>query len=80
MNLTNSQVELILNAAQLVPNSTRGAFLRSVANRLNDLPVTDQNVHEAVQLVLSTRGIAVAQPMFCCDSRPRITRYRSPNK
>jgi hypothetical protein len=83
VTLTDQQVELIRAAAALVPTPARGQFLRSISNRLNDLPVTDRDVHDAITLVLSCRGISYSTQMTYCDSasapRPRITRWR-PNK
>jgi hypothetical protein len=80
--LTDKQMEAIKAAAALVPATSRDHFLRSFANRLSALPyhITDADIAATITMILSTRGIATSTGVFCCDSRPRITRYRSPNK
>jgi hypothetical protein len=75
--LTDRQLETIKQAAALLPVGGRDAFLRSISNRLSDLPYhpSDAHIAAAIQLVLGTRGIST--PMHCCDSaRPRTRRQR----
>ena len=57
MSLTDSQLELVKQAAALIPPHDRDQFLRSVANRLRSHP-TDHDLQDAINLVLNGRGIA----------------------
>ncbi len=58
--LTDAQLQQVQRAAAMLPVSSRDNFLRSIANRLSDLPhhPADTDVMQAITLVLSCNGIA----------------------
>jgi hypothetical protein len=61
MTLTDDQIHQIRTAAAMLPTFQRDDFVRSIANRLRDLPYTptDADVHGSITLVLSARGVSV---------------------
>jgi hypothetical protein len=60
--LDDTQMDNLLAAAKLLPTGSRDAFLRSVANRLNDIcQPTNSDISEAITFVLSSRGVATSQ-------------------
>jgi hypothetical protein len=60
LSLTDAQIEMMTRAVALIAPHDRDGFLKSVANRIGHLPhPTDYDVANSVNIVLSTRGIAV---------------------
>jgi hypothetical protein len=58
LSLTDAQLQMLTRAATLVAD--RGSFLRSIGNRLAHMSnPTDFEVQDAVNFVLSARGVAV---------------------
>jgi hypothetical protein len=69
LSFSNRQLRLIMNAAEMIPQSQRDTFLRSVANRLGDLHhPTLADVQSAVTFVLNCRGVAVGADLFRPDA------------
>jgi hypothetical protein len=54
LSLSDSQLERLLQAAELLPVNARDSFLRSVANRVADLPqVGTAEIEAAIAVVLA---------------------------
>jgi hypothetical protein len=68
LSFSNRQLRLIMNAAEMIPQSQRDTFLRSVANRLSDHQPTLADVQSAVTFVLNCRGVAVGADLFRPDA------------
>jgi hypothetical protein len=59
LSLSDKQMEVVQQAAAMLPTNNRDPFLRSVAGRLADVATpTDYDVATAVTFVLNTRGVS----------------------
>ncbi len=58
LSITDAQLKQLTAAADLLPPDQRSDFLRSVAGRLADVPITDHEVMKAIGFVLSLYGVA----------------------
>ena len=57
--LSDQQLALVMQAAALLPPPRRDDFMRSVASRLSDIArPSDHELGDAVQFILSTRGVS----------------------
>jgi hypothetical protein len=58
LTLSDSQLERLMQAAAMLPVQARDNFLRSVANRVADLPrIGTAEIEDAIAFVLAGRGI-----------------------
>ena len=60
MRFTDDQITQLKMVASMLPLNARNNFLRSISNRLADLPYPPSNadVQAAIDFVLSCRGVA----------------------
>ena len=64
--LTDTQMDLVTRASQLLPPSRRDVFLRSIASRLDNIPrPTDAEVEGAVNFILSVGGVSAGSILLC---------------
>jgi len=69
LSLSDQQLALVQQAASMIPVHDRCHFLRSIANRIGDIAhPSDDDIREAVDLVLNCRGIAGGADAFVTRS------------
>ena len=56
---TSEQLDRVMDAASMLPANAQPSFVRSVANRVADLPYTvgTAEIEVAIRFVLGTRGV-----------------------
>jgi hypothetical protein len=75
LSLTDQQLDLVKQAATMVPVPDRDNFLRSVAAQLTQRrPPTDTDLAAAIAFVLEGRGTSVGRSMFL-SNQPRPRRF-----
>jgi hypothetical protein len=67
LSFTDDQINQLKMIASMLPSNARANFIRSIGNRLVDLPYPPSNadVQAAIDFVLSCRGVAGGVQAFC---------------
>lgn len=68
---TDEMMDRLASAAALLPPNARGDFMRSVANRVGDLPYEAglPEIEQAIAFVLNCRGISIGRATIGKKSR-----------
>jgi hypothetical protein len=64
LSLSDQQLSLVQQAAGLLPTHDRCQFLRSIANRLGTANPTDGDIRDAIDFVLTCRGMGGGHQAF----------------
>jgi hypothetical protein len=75
LSLTDQQLDLVKQAATMVPVPDRDNFLRSEAAQLVRHPPTDTDLAAALSFVLQGRDISASRSMFL-NNQPWPRRFR----
>ena len=78
LGLTDGQMDMLGNAASLLPVERRDQFVRAVSDILCTPPKfyapADHQVNAAIQTVLGRLGVATGRAIIGQQHRPKITR------
>jgi hypothetical protein len=78
VSFTDQQMQQLRAAAAMLPSHLRDNFLRTISNRLADLPYRPINadLQSAITFALSNYGVAAGHSAFLCDSAPNNNRNK----
>jgi hypothetical protein len=76
LSFTDDQITQLKMVASMLPINARDNFLRSIGNRMADLPYPPSNadVQAAIDFVLSCRGVAGGVQAFTNKSVDKVVR------
>jgi hypothetical protein len=70
----DEMMDRLTNASTLLPDDAKAGFMRSVINRISDLPYQagPREIEEAIGFVLNCRGIAIGRAAFNRKTKDKV--------